>query len=136
MTDSIDIISIGESLIELSTNESLTYAEILHKYYGGDTMITAIAASRLGSKVGYITRVGNDCFRDYLLDSWHAENIDTGYVKLVEGINGLYLISRQESGEKEFAYYKKKTAATNLSIDDIPEDYIARASIVYSSGIT
>jgi len=33
-------------------------------------------------------------------------------------------------------YYRKKSAATTLSIDDINADYIQRANIVYSSGIT
>ena len=136
MIDNLDIIAIGESMIELSTNESLTYAQVLQKYYGGDTMNTTVAAARLGSKCGYITRVGNDSFKDFLLDSWQAENIDISYVKLVEGYNGLYFVSRQESGQKEFAYYRKKSAATSLSIDDIPENYIGSASIVYSSGIT
>ncbi|MFA6989708.1 MAG: sugar kinase [Candidatus Gastranaerophilaceae bacterium] len=136
MSEHLDIICIGESLIELSTNESLTYAKILNKYYGGDTITAAIAASRLGSNVGYITRVGNDYFKDFLLDSWQAENLDTSHVKLVEGTNGLYFISRLQSGEKEFAYYRKKTAATNLSIDDISVDYIKKARMVYSTGIT
>jgi 2-dehydro-3-deoxygluconokinase len=136
MNEHLDIICIGESLIELSSNESLTYAKTLNKYYGGDTMTAAIAASRLESHVGYITRVGNDYFKDFLLDSWHVENLDTSHVKLVEGINGLYFISRLQSGEKEFAYYRKKTAATNLSIADISEEYIKKARIVYSTGIT
>jgi len=136
MTDSLDIICIGESLLELSTNEGLTYAKMLNKYYGGDTMTTAVAASRLNSKVGYITRVGNDYFKDFLLDSWQAENIDINCVKLVEGFNGLYFISRLATGEKEFAYYRKKSAATNLSVVDIPAEYISRAQIVYSTGVT
>ncbi|MCK7515976.1 MAG: sugar kinase [Desulfobacterales bacterium] len=136
MVDSIDIISIGECLIELSTNESLTYATSLNKYYGGDTITTAVAAARLGSKVGYITRLGNDDFKDFLIDSWNAENIDINYVKVVEGYNGLYIISRQESGEKEQVHYRRKSAVFSLTLDDIPEEYIARATIVYSTGIT
>lgn len=136
MTDSLDIISIGEGMVELSTNESLIYAEILHKYYGGDTLNAAVAAARLGSKVGYITRVGRDSFQTFLLDSWQAENIDTSQIKIVEGYNGLYIISTQESDRKEFVFYRKKTAATTLSTDDISEEYIQRANIVYSSGLT
>lgn len=135
MSDSLDIVCIGESLMELSTNESLTYAKYLNKYYGGDTISTAVAASRLGSEVGYISRVGNDHFKDFFLDSWQAENIDISCVKLVEGFNGLYFISRVGK-EKEFAYYRKKSAATNLSVDDIPKEYIKSAQIVFSTGIT
>ncbi|MFH0702486.1 MAG: sugar kinase [bacterium] len=136
MVENIDIISIGECMIELSTNERLAYSEILHKYYGGDTINTVVAAARLGSKTGYITRIGNDFFKDFLLDSWHSENIDINYVRLVDGFNGLYFISRRDTGEKELAYYRKKSAATTLSVDDIPEEYIDRASIIYATGIT
>ena len=55
MGEKLDLITIGESLIELSSDKSLAYADTLEKYYGGDTLCTAVAASRLGSKAGYIT---------------------------------------------------------------------------------
>ncbi|MDD3150438.1 MAG: sugar kinase [Candidatus Gastranaerophilales bacterium] len=134
--DNLDIICIGESLIELSTNESITHTEFFSKYYGGDTITTAVAATKLGSKVGYISRIGNDNFKDFLLDCWQAENIDISNVKLVDGINGLYFVSVQESGRREFTYYRRKSAATNLSIDDIDSEYIETSGIVYSTGIT
>lgn len=136
MSEKLDIISIGESLIELSSDKSLTYAECLNKYYGGDTLCTAVAAARLGSKVGYITRVGNDYFKDFLLESWQLEGLDISQVKLVEGFNGLYFIAREFDGEKEFSYYRKKTAATKLSIDDITDEYIKNTECVYTSGAT
>jgi 2-dehydro-3-deoxygluconokinase len=136
MADSIDIISIGECLIELSTNKTLSSADILHKHYGGDTINTAITAARLGSKVGYITRLGNDPFKDFLLETWQGENLDINYVRLVDGSNGLYFISRLPSGEKQVAYYRKRSAGSTLSVDDIPEEYIERAAIVYSTGVT
>ena len=58
MEEKLDIITIGESLIELSTSENLTTAPSLDKYYGGDTLTTAISALRLGSRVGFISRIG------------------------------------------------------------------------------
>lgn len=136
MADNLDIIAIGECMVELFTDESLTYAKTLNKHFGGDSINTAVAAARLGSKVGYITKVGTDSFKDFFLDVWQSENIDVSYAKLVEGANGVYFVSRQKSGEKEFAYYRKKTACTTLSVNDIPEEYIERASIIYSTGIT
>ena len=48
MNEKLDIITIGESLIELSTPKSLTDATTLDKYYGGDTLTTAITALKLG----------------------------------------------------------------------------------------
>lgn len=136
MGEKLDIITIGESLIELSSPESLAYAPTLEKYYGGDTLCTAIAAQRLGSKTGYITRVGNDPFREYLMDSWQSEGLDISQVKLIEGFNGVYFIGHPDFQAKEFVYYRKKTAATKLSIDDISEEYILNADVVYSTGVT
>ena len=50
-----DLITIGESLVEFSTNQTFKEAECLHKYYGGDSLVVAIAAKRLNSKVGFVS---------------------------------------------------------------------------------
>ena len=132
----LDIITIGESLIELSSDERLSSTECLHKYYGGDTLVSAVAASRLGAAVGFITRVGNDPFKDYLMDSWTSEGLDISNVKISSEPNGFYFITRHSVEEKEIIYYRKKVAQSKLSADDISEDYISSAGIIYTSGIT
>lgn len=136
MTDNLDILAVGESLIEFSASESLAFAENFNKHYGGDVLNTAIVSARLGAKVGYITKVGNDYFKDFLLDSWLSENLDISNVKIVESYNGLYIISREPDGRKEIMYYRKKSAASTLSADDIPGEVIERSSIIYTTGIT
>ena len=136
MGEHLDIITIGESLIELSSSTGLAYTQTFSKFYGGDTLCTAVAAQRLGSKAGYITRVGNDPFKEFLMESWQLEGLDISQVKLIDGFNGVYFIGHPENGEKEFVYYRKKTAATKLSIDDISSDYILSADILYTTGST
>ncbi len=137
MGEKQDIIAIGESLIELSTSENLTEAKYFDKYFGGDTLTTAVTALRLGSKTGFISRIGVDCFRDYLIKSWKIEGLDISQIKEVKGTNGLYMVSKvQDCSAKEFSYYRKKTAATGLSIDDISPEYIQNSSLVYSTGMT
>lgn len=131
-----DIITIGESLIEFSSNQKLKDAECLHKYYGGDSLVVAVAAKRLNSNVGFITCLGNDAFKDYMLSSWEKEGLNLEHVKIVEEKNGLYMVSRAPQEEKEFIYYRKKIAPAKLSIDDIDEEYIKKAKIIYTSGIT
>lgn len=135
MDEKLDIITLGEGLIELSSDVSLSLAQSLDKYYGGDTLAAAIAARRLGSKVGYITRVGCDYFKEFLLDSWQTEGLDISQIRLTNDFNGLYLLARPKTGGKEFSYYRKKTAASKLSIEDISENYIENAKIFYTSGI-
>lgn len=131
-----DLITIGESLIEFSTNQKLKDAECLHKYYGGDTLVVAVTAKRLNSNVGFITCLGNDAFKDYMLSSWEEEGLDTSHVKVVDDINGIYAVSRTGTHDKEFIYYRKKIAPTKLSIDEIDEDYIKSSKIIYASGVT
>ena len=136
MNTNLDLITIGESLIELSADTKLADADILTKYYGGDTLATAVAASRMGSKVGYITKVGNDYFKDYLLESWQNEGLDISQTSITTGYNGVYFVSRPENETKEFSYYRKKTAACSLNVNDINKDYILGSKAVYSSGVT
>lgn len=131
-----DLITIGESLVEFSTNQKLKDAECLHKYYGGDSLVVAVAAKRLKSNVGFITCIGDDPFKDFMISSWGKEGLDLKHVKVVNEKNGLYMVSRATGEEKEFMYYRKKIAPAKLSIDDIDEEYIKKAKIIYASGIT
>lgn len=131
-----DLITIGESLIEFSTTQKLKDAECLHKYYGGDSLVVAVAAKRLNSPVGFITCLGDDPFKDYMLSSWEQEGLDTRHVKIVDAKNGLYMVSRASEDDKEFVYYRNKIAPAKLSLEDIDEDYIKSAKIIYASGIT
>lgn len=134
--EKLDIIAVGESLVELSTNSKMATAGCLYKYYGGDALATAVSALRMGSKVGFITRVGNDSFKDYLLDAWQNEGLDISQVKLSNEGNGLYIIARPSLDEKEIIYYRKKFAASKLALEDINVEYIKNSGIIYASGIT
>lgn len=130
----VDIIAIGEGLVELSSNASLRISETFSKYYGGDTLCTAVSALRMGANVGYITKVGSDYFGEYLLDAWQLEGLDTSQIKLANGQNGVYFIART-SGKNQIQYYRRKTAATLLNIEDINFPYIQRAKMVYATGL-
>lgn len=129
-----DIAIIGECLIELTSNGSLAESSTLNKYFGGDTVTTAIAAARMGSRVSYVTKVGNDGFSEFIISSLQKENIDTSLIKTNDEQNGMYIIANTQN-KKELLYYKRKTAATKLTIEDVPEDFIKQTKLLYSTGI-
>ena len=129
-----DIAIIGECLIELTSNGSLAESSTLNKYFGGDTVTTAIAAARMGSSVSYVTKVGNDGFSEFIISSLQKENIDTSLIKTNDEQNGMYIIANTQN-KKELLYYKRKTAATKLTIEDLPEDFIKQTKLLYSTGI-
>jgi len=134
MEPKIDIAIIGECLIELSANGTLAEASTLNKYFGGDTVTTAVAIARLGGNVTYLTKVGNDGFSEFIFSSLQKENIDTSLIKVNDEQNGMYIVSHTLD-KKEVLYYKRKTAATKLSVEDISEDTVKKLKLVYSTGV-
>lgn len=132
MYGNLDIITIGESLIELSSDKSLSTAETFTKYYGGDTLAVAIAALRSNSKVGYITKVKNDGFGQYLLDCWQSEGLDSGQVRFSDLQNGIYFTG-QNNNKVEMQFYRKKPAASALCIEDIDFEYIKTAKYIFAT---
>jgi len=134
MDQKIDIAVIGECLIELSANGSLADTSTLNKFFGGDTVTTAVAIARLGGNVSYLTKVGNDGFSEFILSSLKKENIDTSMIKTNDEQNGMYIVSHT-ADNKEVLYYKRKTAATKLSIEDIDEETIKKLKLIYSTGV-
>lgn len=132
----LDLIGLGECMIELSATEPLGQALTLRKSYGGDVMNTLVHAARLGSRTGFISRVGNDPFGAGLLEMWRGEGIDVSQAPLVEGLNGAYFISLLSGGEREFTYYRSNSAASQLRPADLSADYIASSRCLLISGIT
>jgi 2-dehydro-3-deoxygluconokinase len=131
-----DIVSIGECMVEFFCEGPMAQAASLTKACGGDTLNLLVAAARLGSSTGYVTRVGDDPFGPFLLDRWRAEGIDTTCAPLVPGFNGVYFISLLEGGEREFTYYRKGSAASEITPQDLDPGYLASAALVHASGIT
>ncbi|MCQ2743931.1 MAG: sugar kinase [bacterium] len=134
MEAKIDVAIIGECLVELSANGTLADTSTLNKFFGGDTITTAVAISRLGGSISYITKIGNDGFSEFLLSSLKKENIDTSLIKTNDEQNGMYIVSHTHN-KKEVLYYKRKTAATKLSVEDLSEDIIKKLNLVYSTGV-
>ena len=132
----LDIVSIGECMIEMFCEGPLATTDTYTRTFAGDTMNMLVAASRLGAKTGYVTHVGNDPFQEFLTGAWRSEGIDLRCATPLDRPNGLYFISILPGGEREFTYYRAGSAASFLEPADIDPDYIGSAKIVYASGIT
>lgn len=132
----LDVISIGECMIEMFCEGPLATTDTYTRTFAGDTMNMLVAASRLGARTGYVTHVGNDPFQEFLTEAWRSEGIDLRYATPLDRPNGLYFISILSGGEREFTYYRAGSAASFLEPGDIDPDYIAGAKVVYASGIT
>ena len=88
----------------------------------------------MGGNVTYLTKVGNDGFSEFIISSLQKENVDTSLIKTNEEQNGMYIVSNAED-KKEVLYYKRKTAATKLSIEDLSEECIKNLKLIYTTGV-
>ena len=115
-----DIITLGELLIDLTQRGSDENGNgEFTAYPGGAPANVAVAASRLGASAGFIGKVGDDAFGRSLADTLKKDNVD---------ISGLFyddyqpttmaIVSVDESGERDFSFYRKPGADTQLTVDE------------------
>ncbi|GGJ58512.1 sugar kinase [Deinococcus roseus] len=132
----LDLIGIGECMVEFHADRPLGETSTLHRSYGGDVLNTLVMGSRLGLKTSFISRVGNDPFGTGLLQAWQKEGVDTQHVPLVDGENGMYFISLLPGGEREFTYRRAGSAASQLRCEHLDAEHLASARMLLVSGIT
>jgi 2-dehydro-3-deoxygluconokinase len=130
------IASIGECMIELrqAPDGRLT------RFYGGDTLNTAVYLARLGAQVDYITALGDDPLSDEMIAGWRAEGVGTSRViRLAGKLPGLYMIETNAAGERRFYHWRDSSAVRGLL--NLPETdrllaALADYELVYLSAIT
>ena len=132
--------AIGECMIELTERELNTYV----KKFAGDTLNTAVYLLRHSDpkqvSVDYITAVGEDRYSTDMLAYWKQEKINVDHVRRIPGkLPGLYLIHNDQSGEREFYYYRSESAARDMfigSVGDFLCQQLLTFNTIYLSGIT
>src|SRR5699024_3038180 len=134
-TPMVDIVCLGEPLIEFSQTQQPD-AGLYARAFGGDTMNSAVAASRQGASVGYLTALGGDNFGQTVLDLLGDEGIDTRHVTINNSAHtGIYFISYHD-GEHRFDYLRHGSAASRMRPSDLPLDYIQSTRFLHVSGIS
>jgi len=104
--------------------------------FGGDTSNMAIAAARLGARVGYVTRLGDDAFGRLFRNLWDAEGVDaSGVATDPDAPTGVYFVTHGAHGH-EFSYLRAGSAASRMRPATLPLELIAKARLLHVSGIS
>tara|TARA_B110000003_G_scaffold275804_1_gene319544 strand:+ start:1098 stop:2015 length:918 start_codon:yes stop_codon:yes gene_type:complete len=106
---------IGECMMEIRGD---LHAEQLRHGFAGDTYNAGVYAARWTQElsVSFLTSVGKDCVSDTMLEAWRQEGVDCSLVlKSDTTIPGVYLIHTDSKGERDFVYWRKGSAATQLA---------------------
>lgn len=132
----VGIASIGECMIEL---RQLPDGR-LTRFYGGDTLNTAVYLARLGAEVDYVTALGDDPLSDEMIAGWQAEGIGTDRVVRLPGkLPGLYMIETNAAGERRFYHWRDASAVRSLlhlAETDRLLASLAEYELVYLSAVT
>jgi 2-dehydro-3-deoxygluconokinase len=130
---SLDIVSIGEPLYELSrAADGATW----RSGFGGDTSNMVIAAARAGARTAYVTGVGDDTFGREFLDLWQREGVDTRGVQVrADAHTGVYFITYDGQGH-HFSYLRAGSAASRMKPEHLPLDLFRSAKALHVSGIS
>jgi 2-dehydro-3-deoxygluconokinase len=135
MTKSIDILGLGEPLMEFAEVER--GGERLYlPGFGGDVSNVVIAAARQGARTAMFSALGDDAFGRDFLKLWNREGVDRTSVMMRSGERtGLYFISYGDEGHV-FSYYRAGSAASLVTPAELPLQKIAAARVLHISGIS
>lgn len=113
----VDVVVIGEVLVELRTTQPLRTATTFRSAFSGDALNAAAAAAAAGAHTALLTIIGDDEIGDALLQRAAELQIDTSWVHRTGRPNGLYMATADLSDHREFAYWRTGSAASTLSVE-------------------
>ncbi|MFD1957618.1 sugar kinase [Paenibacillus thailandensis] len=133
-----DIITFGESMALFMPEEhrALERAATLEQSFGGAESNVAIGVARLGVSSGWFGTLGDDPFGKMILKALRAEGVDVSRARLSgEAPTGL-MFREKVAGRVSVHYYRKHSAASRMTEDQLDEAYIRGAKILHVTGIT
>ena len=135
----IDVIPIGRIAIDFNPtdmNMPLSESSNFNKYVGGSPANIAVGLARLGAKCGFIARVSDDQFGDYVENYCKKDGIDTSHIFRCEnGENlGLTFTEILSPTQSSILMYRDGVADLQVCVDDVDEEYIKSAKAVVISG--
>ena len=112
---------IGEMLIDFIPDSTRPGDNPCYRpHAGGAVANAAVALARLGGAARFAGKLAQDNFGRLLLQVLQANQVDTRFVPITsEGNTTLALVTLQEDGQREFTFYRQRTADTLLEPDEL-----------------
>ena len=135
----LDVVTMGESMVLFVPQRAglLRNAAVFDRSIGGAESNLAVGLARLGHKVGWASRLGNDEFGESILAFLRAEGVDvSAVIRDDDAPTAVFFKERRRAGSSRVFYYRAGSAASRLSPAELPEDYIRGARCLHLTGIT
>ncbi len=131
---------IGELLIDfVSTTPDVTLADApgFVKAPGGAPANVAVGLAKLGIDAGFIGKVGADAFGDFLRETLAQHSVNTDYLIADDtSRTTLAFVATRSDGMKDITFYRHPGADTQLSPNEIDEEYIQSAELFHYGSVS
>lgn len=135
----LDVVTAGEAMVQFAAQQAgpLDRADSFARITAGAELNVAIGLARLGLRVGYISRLGDDSFGRFLAATLDREGVDRTQVGFdAERSTGFMLKSRNDDGsDPQTEYFRRNSAASQLAVTDSLREYAATARHLHLTGI-
>lgn len=119
----LDVVTAGEALVVLAAESpgALEDVERFRRFAAGAELNVATGLARLGLRVGYLTRLGDDAFGRYLSGVLAHERISTALVAAEPARSTAFMLKSlaQEGRDPAIDYYRRGSAASTMDAGDL-----------------
>lgn len=130
------LIGIGEILIDFTPCVTAE-GRFFKQNAGGAPCNMLTMAQILGTPTGFIGKAGADQFGHFLKGTLEAHQVDTrGFILSPEVPTTLAFVHLEESGERDFSFYRKGCADVMLSSDEVDYDLIDEAKALHFGSLS
>ena len=135
----VDVVTLGECMALVYPEElvPLERSSALRLDMAGAESNLCIGLSRLGFTTRFISRIGKDPLGEYIRNKLDDEGVLTDALYEDEDApTGVFFREHLPDGQRRVYYYRKNSAASHLSPDDLNESLIRGVKILHLTGIT
>lgn len=138
MEKNVDVVSLGELLIDFTVNGVTQQNNQLFEANPGGAPCNVLAIlNKLGKKTSFIGKVGKDQFGQLLKKTVESISIGTENLIMDEKVNTtLAFVHTMPDGDRDFSFYRDPGADMMLREDEIKEDLIKAAKIFHYGTIS
>jgi 2-dehydro-3-deoxygluconokinase len=119
-----DVVTAGEAMVLLMAGAPgpLDAVRGFERSSAGAELNVAVGLSRLGFRVGYLSRLGNDSFGRHLRAVMAGEGLDLRHVRTDEDHPTGFMLKEQalDGRDPEVEYFRRNSAASHMSPADMP----------------
>lgn len=134
-----EVITLGEPLIVYVAEKTGTFSEVETYTRGlaGAELNFSVGITRLGHKISYMTRLGQDVYGKYIMEFIQKEGINSEHIIWDEQhLTGSYLKFKALKGDPAIAYFRKGSAASYLCRDDVEQINFSKVKMLHITGIS